>query len=143
MYWDTPTYDSVKSIHIFFTLKWLSLAWLQVSEEHFRHCFDEVWYDHLHTIPDTATDLSDPDLDANETDRMKSLPDVPFYKFINLEKDDSIHPSQYSRFEQSWWQGDSNKWHSAGPSNPFNPTRLSRSVSRTELAGLLIFGRAG
>ena len=51
----------------------------------------KVGYDQLHIIPDIATDLTNPNVEMDVTERMRHLIDVPLSELINLESSDIAH----------------------------------------------------
>ena len=86
----TPAWKAAKDIQIYDAIEWLHLAWTGVDPDNIQCCFNKAGFQHVFNKP--ITDVPEPDLEADVTDDMQSLLDIPFTEFINLESDEMIHP---------------------------------------------------
>ena len=83
-------WKAAKDIQIYDAIEWLHLAWTGVDPDNIQCCFNKAGFQHVFNKP--ITDVPEPDLEADVTDDMQSLLDIPFTEFINLESDEMIHP---------------------------------------------------
>ena len=86
----TPTWKAAKDIHIYDAIEWLHLAWTGVDPDNIQHCFNKAGFQHV--FNKSITDVPELDLEADVTDDMQSLLDIPFTEFINLESDEMVCP---------------------------------------------------
>ena len=87
---DTPACKAAKDIQIYDVIEWLHLAWTGVDPNNIQSCFNKAGFQHVFNKP--ITDVPESDLEADVTDDMQSLLDIPFTECINLESDEMSHP---------------------------------------------------